>query len=165
MAASWTVVPAQGALLEEVAAIEAATFGPSAWGRGDVLAAPGAPGALCLCALDRGRRVAGYLFATLVADDLHINTLAVRPDCRRRGVAETLALALLERGRAAGAALCSLEVRASNRGAVALYRKLGFAAAGRRPRFYRAPDEDALILNLRLESDGRSAAEDAGTGN
>ena len=165
MAASWTVLPAEGALLEEVAAIEAATFGPSAWGRGDVLAAPGAPGALCLCVLDRGQRVAGYLFATLVTDDLHINTLAVRPDCRRRGVAEALALALLERGRAAGAALCSLEVRASNRGAVALYRKLGFAAAGRRPRFYRAPDEDALILNLRLESDGRSAAEDAGTGN
>ncbi len=162
MAASWAVVPAEGALLEEVAAIEAATFGPSAWSRGDVLAAPGAAGALCLCALDR---VAGYLFATLVADDLHINTLAVRPDCRRRGVAKALALALLDRGRAAGAALCSLEVRASNRGAVALYRQLGFAAAGRRPRFYRAPDEDALILNLPLESDGRSAAEDAGTGN
>lgn len=165
MAASWAVVPAEGALLEEVAAIEAATFGPSAWSRGDVLAAPGAAGALCLCALDQGQRVAGYLFATLVADDLHINTLAVRPDCRRRGVAKAMALALLDRGRAAGAALCSLEVRASNRGAVALYRQLGFAAAGRRPRFYRAPDEDALILNLPLESDGRSAAEDADTGN
>ena len=44
----------------------------------------------------------------------------------------------------------SLEVRPSNTGAVALYRRLGFEEAGRRRDFYRDPREDGLILTKRL---------------
>lgn len=167
MGSEVSVAPATPAQLPAIAQLEAETFGPSAWSRADVLAAPRAPGALCLCAQTPAGEVAGYLFATLVADDLHINTLAVRPTCRRQGVGAALVKALLARGRAAGGTLCTLEVRGSNRGAVALYRRLGFAAAGRRPRFYRHPAEDALLLQRRLspeETEGDRET-DAGIGN
>jgi ribosomal-protein-alanine N-acetyltransferase len=43
-----------------------------------------------------------------------------------------------------------LEVRASNRAALALYLSLGFSQTGRRPRYYIDPVEDALLLTLRL---------------
>ena len=158
------IVPMKTEHLDAVAELERSCF-TVPWSRNALAEELDNALSAFLVALDENDRVVGYAGLQVVLDEGYITNVAVRPDCRRRGVAEALALALLERGRAAGAALCSLEVRASNRGAVALYRKLGFAAAGRRPRFYRAPDEDALILNLRLESDGRSAAEDAGTGN
>jgi ribosomal-protein-alanine N-acetyltransferase len=47
-----------------------------------------------------------------------------------------------------------LEVRAGSAGAAALYAGLGFTQAGRRPRYYRDPDEDALIMRLPLDRFG-----------
>jgi ribosomal-protein-alanine N-acetyltransferase len=47
-----------------------------------------------------------------------------------------------------------LEVRAGSAGAIALYAGLGFTQASRRPRYYRDPDEDALILRLPLDRFG-----------
>ncbi|HTU00307.1 MAG TPA: ribosomal protein S18-alanine N-acetyltransferase [Candidatus Sulfotelmatobacter sp.] len=90
--------------------------------------------------------LAGYLCAWTVVDELHINNLAVGPRWRRRGIAEALLAAGLEQGRCQGARRAVLEVRISNVGAQALYRKFRFEPTGIRRRYYAQPVEDALIM-------------------
>ena len=84
-----------------------------------------------------------------VLGELHITTVAVRPEHRRRGHARALigaALAAYPQARCV-----HLEVRPTNAGAVRLYESLGFRATGRRPRYY--GDEDALLMTLDLAED------------
>ncbi|HSP89738.1 MAG TPA: ribosomal protein S18-alanine N-acetyltransferase [Vicinamibacterales bacterium] len=90
--------------------------------------------------------VAGYCSYRLVADELQINNVAVRPECRRLGAGRALVEAALEHGRGAGARTALLEVRASNVAAQRLYASLGFIQVGERPRYYAHPQEDALVL-------------------
>ena len=87
-----------------------------------------------------------FCTAWVVSDEAHINNLAVRPDCRRQGAAVRLLEAMLTAAAARGAGRATLEVRPSNAAARQLYEKLGFLVAGRRPGYYRFPQEDALIL-------------------
>jgi ribosomal protein S18 acetylase RimI-like enzyme len=82
--------------------------------------------------------------------EVEILNLAVAEETRRRGVARALVETALRQGVASGAALAFLEVRASNAPACALYAALGFQVAGRRPHYYRGPDEDALVLKSHL---------------
>ena len=101
---------------------------------------------LWLVALD-GDRVAGYVGSQTVMGETDMMNVAVHPDYRRQGIAEALITDLI---RALKAEMDShsltLEVRASNVPAIALYEKLGFAQAGLRKNYYRNPKEDALIL-------------------
>jgi len=100
--------------------------------------------------------VAGYCSYRLVADELQINNVAVRPECRRLGAGRALVEAALEHGGVAGARTALLEVRASNVAAQQLYTSLGFIQVGERPCYYAHPEEGALVLarNVRnLEAD------------
>ncbi len=90
--------------------------------------------------------VVGFLIARRVAGEMEILNLAVEPAFRRRGVAGGLLEAALADGRSAGIRKVFLEVRVSNAGAIAFYERQGFAPAGRRPRYYSDPAEDALVL-------------------
>ena len=72
--------------------------------------------------------------------------VAVHPDFRRKGIAEALIEELVETLKRKDSHCLTLEVRASNGPAIALYEKLGFAQVGRRKNYYRNPKEDALIL-------------------
>lgn len=90
--------------------------------------------------------VVAYCAVWLIFDELHINNLAVLPAWRRRGVASRLVEYVLRAGAAAGAVRATLEVRASNHPAIALYERFGFREHGRRARYYTNPVEDALIL-------------------
>jgi len=92
--------------------------------------------------------IAGYICVWVVEDELHINNLAVHPRCRRRGIGEALLLAALEVGRARGGRRALLEVRASNTGAQALYRRHGFERVGIRRDYYTHPLEDAILMSL-----------------
>lgn len=82
----------------------------------------------------------------LMASQIHISTIAVHPDWRGLGLGEWLLVTLLEAGHSLGAESATLEVRPSNQAALALYRKYNFQEVGRRPRYYRDNNEDALIL-------------------
>lgn len=86
----------------------------------------------------------------LVADELHIHAIATHPDQRRSGIGAALLGHLLAHGRATGAVLATLEVRAGNRPAIALYTRAGFAVVHTRPRYYQDNAEDALIMTLQL---------------
>lgn len=91
-----------------------------------------------------GEAVVGYVGCQTVLDEGYITNVAVLPSCRRRGIAEALLRELLRQ--AEGLAFVTLEVRASNRPAAALYEKLGFARVGVRKGFYRDPAEDAVLM-------------------
>jgi len=82
----------------------------------------------------------------LLADEAHINTLAVYPTWRGRGLGEWLLLTLLEQAQDLEATVSTLEVRVSNESALALYQKYQFQEQGRRLRYYADNNEDALIL-------------------
>lgn len=94
--------------------------------------------------------VLGYAGVNTVLDEGYINNVAVDPRFRRQGVADELIAALARFGRAKLAFL-TLEVRASNAPAIALYAKHGFQEAGRRKHYYDDPKEDAIIMTLEFD--------------
>lgn len=95
--------------------------------------------------------IAGYIAARLVANELHINNVAVRAEYRRRTIGSALLQHILAEGKRAGAVVAFLEVRAGNSLAQALYQKCGFRGVGRRRNYYFDPLEDALIMSAQLE--------------
>ena len=94
--------------------------------------------------------VIGYVGSQTVLGWTDIMNVAVHPDHRRKGVAEGLIRELMGKLRENKCECLTLEVRASNHGAIALYEKLGFGEVGRRKNYYRNPREDALILRVEL---------------
>jgi ribosomal-protein-alanine N-acetyltransferase len=101
--------------------------------------------------LEEGDEIFGQIGVRHVLDELHITTLAVRPERRRKGHARTLVYAAL--AAFPGARRVHLEVRPSNAAARALYETLGFSTTGLRRRYY--GDEDALLMTLDLEEHRR----------
>jgi ribosomal-protein-alanine N-acetyltransferase len=104
------------------------------------------PYGLYLVIEDRGE-VFGQIGVRHVLGELHITTIAVRPEYRRRGHARALIGAAL--GAFPDASHVHLEVRPTNVEAIVLYESLGFRETGRRPRYY--GDEDALLMTLNLD--------------
>ena len=116
-------------------------WSPAIW-RGELES----PYGLYLVIEDRGE-ISGQIGVRHVLGELHITTIAVRPEYRRRGHARALigaALAAFPK-----ASHVHLEVRPNNVAALALYESLGFSKTGRRPRYY--GDEDALLMTLNLD--------------
>ena len=95
---------------------------------------------------DDRETVAAFCVCWVIFDELHINTLAVAPAVRRGGLATFLLRQVMAEAARAGATKATLEVRSSNRAALALYDRLGFRVAAQRPKYYTRPEEDALIL-------------------
>ena len=94
----------------------------------------------------REHRVAGFCAFWRVADQIHINNLAIRPDARGRGLGRQLLARVLGDAASLGAPKATLEVRRSNVAARRLYEGAGFRLAGVRTSYYTQPIEDALIL-------------------
>lgn len=90
--------------------------------------------------------VVGYIGSQTTTGGTDVMNIAVHPDWRRRGIAESLIDRLILELRNWGSNSLMLEVRASNGPAISLYEKMGFSHVGRRPNYYRNPKEDALIL-------------------
>ena len=103
------------------------------------------PLSLWLVALD-GETVAGYIGSQSVMGESDMMNVAVHPNHRRQGVAETLVTELVSALEEKGNHCLTLEVRATNAPAISLYEKLGFEKIGLRRNYYRNPKEDALIL-------------------
>ena len=95
--------------------------------------------------------MAGYVGSQTVMDETDMMNIAVHPDFRRQGVARALILALIGELKKRGSRCLTLEVRASNDPARALYESLGFAHVGTRRNYYQNPKEDALILRKEWE--------------
>ena len=96
-------------------------------------------------------RLLGYVGMLFVLDEGYIANVAVAPDARRRGVASALIRELLARARALELSFATLEVRAGNVPAIALYEGFGFVPVGRRKNYYDAPKEDAVLMTCFLK--------------
>jgi [ribosomal protein S18]-alanine N-acetyltransferase len=132
--------------LEDVVRLEAASFS-SPWSR-EMLARELRNEDVARVYVLRNPRLELLAFCAcwFIADELHINTLAVRADVRRRGLATRLMRHVFEEAVAAGARQATLEVRRSNVAALRLYEGLGFQIQAIRPDYYSHPIEDGLIL-------------------
>ena len=92
--------------------------------------------------------VVGMIVAWLFVDEAHIATLATHPDFRRQGIAQKLLIHTLRYTFDEGAVSSFLEVRESNLAAQEMYRKFGYEDTGRRKRYYKDNDEDAILMTL-----------------
>ena len=168
--------PLDAAHAEDVAQMEGLYMGSDAWtatlvadelGRGDRCwwaayeADPKMP-------VPADARLVGYAGGWVVDGDVQILKVAVLPEMRRRGIARELLALVAGDARNLGATTSSLEVRAGNVGAQALYERLGYKSLGKRPRYY-SDGEDAVIMqgplpvsSSVLSAEGDEAASVAG---
>ena len=102
--------------------------------------------------ISTGQKVKGFIAARLVADELHINNVAVTHNYRRLGIAKKLLETALDEAGRMGAQIAFLEVRVGNTPAQALYARCGFRVTGRRPGYYTQPLEDALVMSRAIRS-------------
>jgi ribosomal-protein-alanine N-acetyltransferase len=130
--------------LPAVISIERRSF-PAPWSLAMFVLELSKPSGICLAAT-AGDELLGYLVCSRYDRVWHLMNVAVAPQWRRRGVASLLIERLVEEG--GGELPFTLEVRVSNREAIAMYERLGFRSAGVRPRYYQDNGEDALIMWL-----------------
>ena len=142
-------VPMNGDHLDEVAELERVCFSDP-WSRNMLSEELENDLAAFLVALDERGAVAGYAGMQVVLDEGYILNIAVRPDCRRQGVAGRLLQVFLDFARGNRLSFLTLEVRASNYAAIALYGSRGFRGVGRRKNYYEHPKEDAVLMTLNL---------------
>ena len=105
----------------------------------------------CIAALDGEENVLGYVGMLCVLDEGYISNVAVHPQARRRGLADRLIEELMDRAQQRSLSFVTLEVRAGNEPAIALYRKHGFHTVGRRKNYYSFPKEDAILMTNTLK--------------
>ena len=86
--------------------------------------------------------LAGYMGAQIFSGEGYVTNVATLPEFRRKGVAK----ALIERTLENEPDFLTLEVRESNTPAINLYKSLGFVEVGTRPKFYRSPEENAILM-------------------
>ena len=99
---------------------------------------------------DGTTRVIGMVVMWLILDEAHIATIAVHPEYRGQGISQQLLTIALRAALQRGALVATLEVRAGNQAAQALYRRYKFEVVGRRPHYYHDNHEDALIMTADL---------------
>ncbi len=92
--------------------------------------------------------IVGVVVVWLILGEAHIATIAVHPDYRGQGIARKLIAAALKDAIQKESYEATLEVRAQNFIAQKLYLRFGFQIVGRRPRYYRDNNEDALIMTV-----------------
>jgi ribosomal-protein-alanine N-acetyltransferase len=117
----------------------------------EALAPAAVPTRIALVAIDSDTDLlVGFAVAGLVPPQAEIESIAVAEDRQRRGVGQTLMRALTVELSQAAVVEILLEVRASNQPALAFYRQLDFLETGRRPRYYADPEEDAVLMSMRV---------------
>ncbi|HEU0257239.1 MAG TPA: GNAT family N-acetyltransferase [Microbacteriaceae bacterium] len=173
MTTDWSLRPAGPHDLGTLAPLEKRIFSGDAWSEETLAAELGSPHTHYVIAFEgafpggrvpgrqdvpAGRReAAGYggLFAPRGSGDADIQTLAVRQECRGRGLGRLLLQALLAEASRRRAARVFLEVRADNPVAQHLYETAGFTRQGIRRHYYQPDDVDAFVLRLELAGAGK----------
>jgi ribosomal-protein-alanine N-acetyltransferase len=133
----------------DVAAVSAIE-GPTRMSEANLREEMGRPWSRLWVAREEERNVVAFAVAWHVADELHVLNVATHVERRRRGIGRAIMNELVSYGRRGRVRHVLLEVRRSNRPAIALYRRVGFFAMGVRARYY-PDDEDAVEMVLSLD--------------
>jgi len=149
------VRPASAAELDAVMAVERATMEASHWSRETYEKYAAEKDKFfhrCLAVAVTGEAVVGFIAASYLEGEraAALESLVVDMRWRRRGVATALCVEVLSWAREQGAQGVELEVRARNAAARALYAGLGFVESGVRRGYYSAPEDDGVLMMLRL---------------
>ena len=137
-------IPLKMEHVQQVAKLEAECFSMP-WSERSIASEITNPLSYWIIAVD-GDTVVGYVGSQSVMGEADMMNIAVDHSYRRRGIAKELVEKLIQ-GLCEREVHClTLEVRCSNAAAISLYERLGFEQVGRRPNYYSAPKEDALIL-------------------
>jgi ribosomal-protein-alanine N-acetyltransferase len=140
--------------VDAIMALEASTFGSDAWSTESMSSELGSEHTYYLFAYDPEHpdALAGYggLLAPRGSSDADIQTLAVAPAARRRGLGRMIVLALIAAAAERGARQVFLEVRADNPTARSLYDSLGFEQIAVREKYYQPDGVDAQIMRVTL---------------
>ncbi|MDY3691086.1 MAG: ribosomal protein S18-alanine N-acetyltransferase [Dysosmobacter sp.] len=147
------IVPMNADHLDEIAELERICFS-TPWSRNMLAEELDNACSAFLVAEDDAGKVVGYAGLQVILDEGYITNVAVRPECRRNGIAGKLLQVFLDFGQANHLAFLTLEVRASNYDAIALYGSRGFRSVGRRKNYYEHPREDAIIMTKEFTEDG-----------
>ena len=139
------IVPMTADHLDEVAELERICFSVP-WSRNMLAEELDNLLSAFLVALDDSGRVVGYAGVQVVLDEGYITNVAVRPECRRQGIAGKLLQVFLDFAKGNRLAFLTLEVRQSNRAAQELYLSRGFDVVDERKNVYERPKENALIM-------------------
>ena len=107
------------------------------------------PAGICLAAQDPAA-LRGYLVCSRLPEMWHLMNVAVDPSHRRRGIASVLISHVLSAIEPDSRVM--LEVRDSNAGAIAMYKRFGFEAVGQKRRYYQDNGEDALVMERAVRS-------------
>lgn len=99
---------------------------------------------------EEDQKLIGFLVGRLLHSEFEILNFAVSPDARRRGTGAALLDRALHYARSFAAQQAILEVRSANQPALHFYQHHQFQVVGRRRNYYTAPNDDALLLTLRL---------------
>lgn len=142
------IVPMQETHIAQIAALEKRCFADP-WSEASVRSELSNPLSYWLVAQEDGKLI-GYVGSQSVPPEADVMNLAVAPEWRNKGIGRALMTALIAQLHSRGITALFLEVRVGNTPAQNLYRSLGFVEAGRRPKYYVNPTEDALILRKEL---------------
>jgi ribosomal-protein-alanine acetyltransferase len=100
--------------------------------------------------VERPEDILGVSCSWIVAGECHLLRVLTDPRERRRGVGRALVKRIIERSRQAACETVTLEVASRNSAAISLYERSGFLMVGRRPGYYKAPPDDAVLMTLAL---------------
>ncbi len=143
------IVPMTADHLDEIVELERVCFSDP-WSRNMLAEELDNALSAFLVALDAGGKVVGYAGLQVVLDEGYILNVAVSPECRRQGIAGKLLQVFLDFAQGNRLAFLTLEVRASNYAAIALYGSRGFRGVGRRKNYYEHPKEDAILMTRKF---------------
>jgi len=159
---TWQLRTADADDLDAVMAIEHAVFANDAWSRASMRAELASPHSFYLVAFPVGEpeRIEAYagLLAPRGSGQADIQSVAVVPSARRRGLARTLVRTLVAEARDRRAREVFLEVRADNPGAESLYDSLGFERIAVRAGYYQPDNVDANVMRLTISDPKTSPA-------
>lgn len=137
-------IPAILALERECA--EAPQWGEAFWGNG--FSGDAALRGVFVAEIDE--QVCGYSVVAIAVDIGELQSVVVSSGARRNGMGLALCERAIEWACNQGAESIELEVRESNAAALSLYRRLGFVEQGKRPKYYKHPVEDAILMVAQL---------------
>jgi ribosomal-protein-alanine N-acetyltransferase len=101
-------------------------------------------------ALSGAEQIAGFGYMHRVLDEAEVESIVTAPEFRGLGAGSILLMEMIDWSRALGLRRLLLECRRSNESALRLYRRHGFQEDGVRLRYYRNPEEDAVLMSLLL---------------